>query len=151
MSNKTRAVVALGGNALEDKSLPPTAESQMKVTKRTARRLAALSAAGYELALVHGNGPQVGRILLASETAADVTPPMPFDVCSAMSQGYIGYQLQQQMRQAAAELDFETAAKLRDELFSLTGESVGVAKPAPGTIGSARRSKGRGRKSPKRK
>ena len=59
--------------------------------------------------------------------------------------------LQQQMRQAAAELDFETAAKLRDELFSLTGESVGVAKPAPGTIGSARRSKGRGRKSPKRK
>ena len=58
--------------------------------------------------------------------------------------------LQQQMRQAAAELDFETAAKLRDELFSLTGESVGVAKPAPGTIG-ARRSKGRGRKSPKRK
>lgn len=100
MSNKTRTVVALGGNALEDKSLPPTAESQMKVTKRTARRLAALSAAGYELALVHGNGPQVGRILLASETAADVTPPMPFDVCSAMSQGYIGYQLQQQMRQA---------------------------------------------------
>ncbi len=100
MSNKTRAVVALGGNALEDKSLPPTAESQLKVTERTARRLAALSAAGYELALVHGNGPQVGRILLASETAADVTPPMPFDVCSAMSQGYIGYQLQQQMRQA---------------------------------------------------
>ena len=59
--------------------------------------------------------------------------------------------LQQQMRQAAAELDFETAAKLRDELFSLTGENAGVAKPAPGTIGSARRSKGRGRKSPKRK
>lgn len=59
--------------------------------------------------------------------------------------------LQQQMRQAAAELDFETAAKLRDELFSLTGEGAGVVKPAPGTIGSARRSKGRGRKSPKRK
>ncbi len=59
--------------------------------------------------------------------------------------------LQQQMRQAAAELDFETAAKLRDELFSLTGEGAGVAKPAPGTIGSARRNKGRGRKSPKRK
>ena len=59
--------------------------------------------------------------------------------------------LQQQMRQAAAELDFETAAKLRDELFSLTGEKEGPAKPAPGTIGSARRNKGRGRKTPKRK
>lgn len=59
--------------------------------------------------------------------------------------------LQQQMRQAAAELDFETAAKLRDELFGLTGEKEGPAKPAPGTIGSARRNKGRGRKSQKRK
>lgn len=59
--------------------------------------------------------------------------------------------LQQQMRQAAAELDFETAAKLRDELFALTGEGAGISKPAPGTVGSARRNKGRGRKSPKRK
>lgn len=103
LKSNTKAVVALGGNALEDKSMPPTAESQLKVTERTAKHLAALSAAGYELALVHGNGPQVGRILLASETAADVTPPMPFDVCSAMSQGYIGYQLQQQLRQALEE------------------------------------------------
>lgn len=59
--------------------------------------------------------------------------------------------LQQQMRQAAAELDFETAAKLRDELFELTGQNAGAVKPTPGTIGSARRNKGRGRKSPKRK
>ena len=50
------------------------------------------------MAVVHGNGPQVGRIILASETAAEVTPPMPFDVCGAMSQGYIGYHLQQKLR-----------------------------------------------------
>lgn len=98
-----KVVAALGGNALEDKSLPPTADSQRLVLGRTAQYLAALSQAGYELALVHGNGPQVGRILLASEAAAELTPPMPFDVCSAMSQGYIGYQLQQQLRQALAE------------------------------------------------
>ena len=48
----------------------------------------------------HGNGPQVGRILLASETAKDVTPAMPFDVCGAMSQGYIGYHLQQSLKYA---------------------------------------------------
>lgn len=89
-----KVVVALGGNALEDKSLPPTAASQREVAGRTAEQLAQLSCAGYELAIVHGNGPQVGRILLASETAAEVTPPMPFDVCGAMSQGYIGYHLQ---------------------------------------------------------
>lgn len=95
MSGPTKVVVALGGNALEDKSLPPTAESQLTVVRRTAEQLALLSCAGYELAVVHGNGPQVGRILLASESASQVTPAMPFDVCGAMSQGYIGYHLQQ--------------------------------------------------------
>ena len=99
-----KVVVALGGNALEDKSLPPTAQSQRQVVERTAQHLAQLSAAGYELAVVHGNGPQVGRILLASETAASVTPPMPFDVCGAMSQGYIGYHIQQGLRRALKQL-----------------------------------------------
>lgn len=103
MKQCTRIVVALGGNALEDKSLSPTAESQAIVAGRTAEALAELSVKGYEMAIVHGNGPQVGRILLASETAADVTPKMPFDVCGAMSQGYIGYHLQQKLRQALLE------------------------------------------------
>lgn len=98
MNRATRIVVALGGNALEDKALPPTAESQAQVAARTAEYLADMSCAGYEMAVVHGNGPQVGRIILASETAAEVTPPMPFDVCGAMSQGYIGYHLQQKLR-----------------------------------------------------
>lgn len=100
MSGPVKVVVALGGNALEDKALPPTAASQLKVAHRTAEYLAQLSCADYELAVVHGNGPQVGRILLASETAAEVTPPMPFDVCGAMSQGYIGYHLQQALTDA---------------------------------------------------
>ena len=100
MRQPTKVVVALGGNALEDKSLPPTAQSQLQVARRTAEHLAQLSCAGYELAIVHGNGPQVGRILLASETAADVTPALPFDVCGAMSQGYIGYHLQQALTDA---------------------------------------------------
>lgn len=100
MSGPIKVVVALGGNALEDKALPPTAASQLQVAGRTAEYLAELSCAGYELAIVHGNGPQVGRILLASETAADVTPAMPFDVCGAMSQGYIGYHLQQSLTAA---------------------------------------------------
>lgn len=100
MKKATKVVVALGGNALEDKQLPPTAQSQHQVLQRTAQQLAQLSVAGYELAIVHGNGPQVGRILLASETAKEVTPPMPFDVCGAMSQGYIGYHIQQTLTAA---------------------------------------------------
>lgn len=100
MSGPVKVVAALGGNALEDKALPPTAQSQLQVVRRTAEHLAELSCAGYELAVVHGNGPQVGRILLASESAAAVTPAMPFDVCGAMSQGYIGYHIQQALTDA---------------------------------------------------
>lgn len=99
----TRVVIALGGNALEDKNLPSTAQSQLEVVKRTSEYIADISCAGYEIAVVHGNGPQVGRILLASETAENVTPSMPFDVCGAMSQGYIGYHIQQGLKFALAK------------------------------------------------
>ncbi len=97
-----RIVIALGGNALQSGRDAPTAEAQLAVVKKTAECIADLSEAGYELAIVHGNGPQVGRILLASETAGNVVPPMPFDVCGAMSQGYIGYHIQQALRYALA-------------------------------------------------
>ncbi|QSX05415.1 carbamate kinase [Sedimentibacter sp. zth1] len=105
MTNVTKVVVALGGNALEDKGLPSTAESQLIVVKKTAEYIADLSSQGYEIAIVHGNGPQVGRILLASEAAKDITPIMPFDVCGAMSQGYIGYHIQQGLREAMSKKD----------------------------------------------
>ena len=90
-----KIVVALGGNALQSGKGPATAEAQLEVVKNTCERIAEIVEGGYEVGVVHGNGPQVGRILLASETAKDVTPAMPFDVCGAMSQGYIGYHLQQ--------------------------------------------------------
>ncbi len=90
-----KIVIALGGNALQSGKGPATAEAQLEVVKKTCEHIAEVAVRGYEIGLVHGNGPQVGRILLASETAKDVTPAMPFDVCGAMSQGYIGYHLQQ--------------------------------------------------------
>lgn len=98
MEKKKRIVIALGGNALESGSGPATSDAQLEVVRRTCGHIAEISRQGYEIGLVHGNGPQVGRILLASETAKEVTPAMPFDVCGAMSQGYIGYHLQQALR-----------------------------------------------------
>ena len=94
----TRVVIALGGNALQESGTPATAEAQLEVVKKTSEYIAQISKKGYEVAIAHGNGPQVGRILLASETASDVTPAMPFDVCGAMSQGYIGYHIQQALK-----------------------------------------------------
>lgn len=93
-----RLVIALGGNALQSGNSEPTAEAQLKVVRQTAQHIAEISRRGYEMAIVHGNGPQVGRIVLASEAAKDVVPAMPFDVCGAMSQGYIGYHIQQALK-----------------------------------------------------
>ncbi len=98
-----KIVVALGGNALQSKESDGTAEAQLEVVKQTCSVLADLSAAGYEMAVVHGNGPQVGRILLSSETSKDVVPPMPLEVCGAMSEGYIGYHVQQALKHELAK------------------------------------------------
>ena len=95
-----RIVIALGGNALQSGSGPATAEAQLNVVKNTCSHIAKISGMGYEIAVVHGNGPQVGRIVMSSEAAKDVTPAMPFDVCGAMSQGYIGYHIQQCLKYA---------------------------------------------------
>ncbi|MCQ4638168.1 carbamate kinase [Anaerovorax odorimutans] len=97
---KEKIVIALGGNALQSGKGEATAEAQLAVVRRTCEHIAQISERGYEIAVVHGNGPQVGRIVMASEAAKDVTPAMPFDVCGAMSQGYIGYHIQQCLKYA---------------------------------------------------
>ena len=82
-----KLVIALGGNALGN-----TPDEQKEAVIHTAQSLADLIAEGHQLLLVHGNGPQVGMIHNSFETAKK---PMPFPECTAMSQGYIGYHLQQ--------------------------------------------------------
>lgn len=77
-----RIVIALGGNALQSKGAEPTAQAQLETVKRTCESIARISQRGYEVAVVHGNGPQVGRIVLASEAAKDVVPPCPL-TCAA--------------------------------------------------------------------
>ena len=90
-----RIVIALGGNALQEAGKPATAESQLEVVEKTSEFIADIIENGYNVVLAHGNGPQVGRIVIQNEYAASQTPAMPFDVCGAMSQGYIGYHMQQ--------------------------------------------------------
>jgi len=90
---KERIVVALGGNALGNNP-----QEQLALVKETAKSIVALAENGYEIVIGHGNGPQVGMINLAMDYAANGTagtPAMPFAECGAMSQGYIGYHLQQ--------------------------------------------------------
>mgnify|MGYP000879040592 CR=1 FL=1 len=91
---KKRIVIALGGNALS-KDDQASARAQLAVATETAKQLLPLVQAGHELAIVHGNGPQVGNIIVKEETVSTAKEPtMPIDVCGAMSQGQIGYWLQ---------------------------------------------------------
>lgn len=94
---KDKIVVALGGNALGN-----TPEEQLALVKHTAKPIVDLIEAGHEVILAHGNGPQVGMINLAMSTSANSpakTPDMPFPECGAMSQGYIGFHLQNAIRE----------------------------------------------------
>ena len=93
-----KIVIALGGNALQEAGKPATAEAQLEVVEKTSEYIADIIGEGYKVIIAHGNGPQVGRIVLQNEYATPVSPAMPFDVCGAMSQGYIGYDLQNAIR-----------------------------------------------------
>ena len=90
-----KIVVALGGNALGK-----SPEEQLQLVKHTAASLVGLVAAGHKVVISHGNGPQVGAINLGMNFAAEngKTAAFPFPECGAMSQGYIGYHLQQSLQ-----------------------------------------------------
>ena len=94
---KKRLVIALGGNALGN-----NAQEQLSLVKNTAKTIVDLTEEGFDVIIGHGNGPQVGMINLAMDFASNSganTPYMPFPECGAMSQGYIGYHLQQAIKE----------------------------------------------------
>ena len=99
MANKL-AVVAIGGNSLIKDEAHKTVEDQYQAAKETTHHIADMIEAGWDVAIGHGNGPQVGFILRRSEIAAKVEGmhEVPLDVCGADSQGAIGYALQQNLQ-----------------------------------------------------
>ena len=100
MSERKIAVVAIGGNSLIQDKQHQTVEDQYDAAKETAQHIAGMIEAGWDVAIGHGNGPQVGFILRRSEIAHKVEGmhELPLDVCGADSQGAIGYSLQQNLQ-----------------------------------------------------
>ena len=95
---KQVVVVALGGNAILQPGQRGTFDEQMKNVHTTCEQLALMVEAGkYEIVVTHGNGPQVGNLLLQNEAGKDVAAPMPLFVCGAESQGLIGLMIQQNL------------------------------------------------------
>ena len=128
-----KIVVALGGNALGK-----TPTEQLSLVKETAKQIVRIIKSGHEIVIVHGNGPQVGMINLAFDNAYQNnagTPLMPFAECGAMSQGYIGYHLQQAITDCLNEekLDkkcvtiiTQVEVDLKDPAFNSPTKPVGM-------------------------
>jgi carbamate kinase len=141
-----RVVAALGGHALSPSDGTGTVEEMRSALTSTGRALAGLVADGVSLVLTHGNGPQVGRILLQQELAAADVPPMPMDVCGAESQGQLGYLLAQALANAlrALRVDVRVLCLVtqvvvdgRDPAFRRPSKPVGPAYERPVAQGIA--------------
>jgi carbamate kinase len=92
-----KVLIALGGNALLRAGERGTDKEQLKHVKETCLHFLKIIEAGYNIAITHGNGPQVGAILLKNELCAEKLPSMPLDICGAESQGFIGYMIQREL------------------------------------------------------
>ncbi len=106
-THKPIAVVAIGGNAITRETQTGTLEEQLANIETCAPQILSLWEQGYQFVLTHGNGPQVGNILLRGEAARGVVPQMPLDVCGAESQGQLGYLIQQTFRNLLKKRNIE--------------------------------------------
>ena len=125
----SRYVVSLGGNALGN-----NAEEQKELLKAVAKPIVELIKCGHEVVIVHGNGPQVGMINLAFSDAKTV-PDMPFPECGAMSQGYIGFHIQnaidnelksQNINKSIVTVVTQVLVDQNDPLFKSPSKPVGL-------------------------
>ncbi|UCD14360.1 MAG: carbamate kinase [Thermoplasmatales archaeon] len=92
---KKKAVIALGGNALVKKGQRGTIYEQFANTRKSVKSIVKMIKEGWDVVVTHGNGPQVGAILLQNKVAKGLTPAMPLGICVAESEGLIGYMIQQ--------------------------------------------------------
>jgi len=124
---KKLAVVALGGNALLQSDQKGTIDEQEGNALSTAESLVKLLKRDYNIVITHGNGPQVGNIMLANSAGYKMygLPEMPLDICVAYSQGFIGYVIEQQLKNVLQSMDME-----RDIITIATQVLVNKLDPA---------------------
>lgn len=102
-----KLTIALGGNAILQPGQDGPAEEQFKNVLSTSEQIGQLVKDGHEVVITHGNGPQVGNILIQQDKAKDSVPAMPLDVCGSQTQGFIGYMLQNSLHNVFADLGLD--------------------------------------------
>src|SRR6188472_1375008 len=122
-------LLALGGNAMTDAAGRARVEDQVAAARVAMTAVAGLIASGIDVVLTHGNGPQVGNLLVKNELAAHVVPPVPLDWCGAQTQGTIGFLILDALDKALADrgADRRTATVVTRTLVD--GEDPGFAHP----------------------
>lgn len=121
-----RVLVALGGNAILQVGQKGTFQEQMENVGLTAKKVVRMLQQGLEIVVTHGNGPQVGAILIQNELAGAKVPPMPMDVCGGESQGFIGYMLCQSLHNEMVRAGLDG----HDPVCVVTQVEVDPADPA---------------------
>ena len=127
-----KILIALGGNALLQKGEEGTFDHQVFHARQTCKQIYKLLEEGYEIALTHGNGPQVGNILLQNELTKEKLPAMPLDVCGSESQGLIGYMIQKEFHHVtkgkypAATIVTQVAVHPDDPAFKNPTKPIGL-------------------------
>ncbi len=135
MAKKGIAVVAVGGNALIKDKAHQTVQDQYDCAKDTMKHIVDMIEKGWDVAISHGNGPQVGFILRRSELARDILHEVPLDYCGADSQGAIGYMFQKAlhnefkrrgMQKDAATVVTQTVVDKNDPAFQKPSKPIGT-------------------------
>lgn len=127
---KKRVVLALGGNAILQPGQVGSYENQKANIEASADSITEIIKRGHELVIVHGNGPQVGQILRQNELAKEEIPVQPLPICSSESQGFIGYMLQESLKNRLPEKNVATVltmteVDLKDEAFKQPTKPIG--------------------------
>ncbi|NYZ60859.1 carbamate kinase [Candidatus Micrarchaeota archaeon] len=138
-----KIVIALGGNALILPGQRGTAAEQMANVSKTCRQLRIIEEE-HEIVITHGNGPQVGNLLIQQKEANGKVAEMPMDVCGAMTQGQLGYWIQQEMRNEglhATTIVTQVLVDAKDPAFAHPTKPVGpfYKEPQPGMVQDAGR------------
>ena len=120
-----KIVIALGGNAIKQWNQKGSAEEQLENLRGSCSHMMKIIRRGCPMAITHGNGPQVGNLLIQQEKGAREVPPQPLDVCDAMTQGQIGYMIQQTLFN-----ELKNAGMNRDIVTLITQVMVDKEDPA---------------------
>ncbi|MCJ7725435.1 MAG: carbamate kinase, partial [Acidimicrobiia bacterium] len=124
------AVVAIGGNSLIPDKHRVTVQDQYEAAGETAGHIADLVAAGWNVVVTHGNGPQVGFILRRSEIASGELHEVPLDVCGADTQGAIGYALQQNLANDFRQLGIDKTVATVVTQVEVSADDPGFKNPS---------------------